>query len=346
LIRRKRRCEPSPKPPAITTVMKAVKLFLAAILISFLVANQSTAQVSSNGTGGGDWDEVASWNSSVPGCIDTIVLLAGDKIDITSMQDYGGCATPVVILLQGNLKFSQNGSKLWLPYGSSLELLDGAEITPNGANNSNKIFIDGDAVWSSGQGPLTGPACLGCTALPIELTAFSGASNGKHIDLNWTTNSEINNDFFSVERSIDGEVFEIVGTVSGQGFSNEVVDYEFQDDFIIDTGNGLYYRLKQTDFNGDSEYSAVIHVEGKTDQEEGFSMYPNPWVNQNQFNIQLDNNETSAWMELRNMEGQIVFATEVNTNVGFSMNAGLAAGVYLVTVIGSQSTTSKRLIVR
>ena len=108
----------------------------------------------------------------------------------------------------------------------------------------------------------------------------------------------------------------------------------------------MYYRLKQTDFNGDSEYSAVIHVEGKTDQEEGFSMYPNPWVNQNQFNIQLDNNETSAWMELRNMEGQIVFATEVNTNVGFSMNAGLAAGVYLVTVIGSQSTTSKRLIVR
>lgn len=94
--------------------------------------------------------------------------------------------------------------------------------------------------------------------LPIELLSFSGENYGEYNLLKWLTATEINNDFFTLEKSIDGVSFEIVGYVDGAGNSTINKSYSLIDD---NPYNSLtYYRLRQTDFNNDSELSELITV--------------------------------------------------------------------------------------
>lgn len=111
--------------------------------------------------------------------------------------------------------------------------------------------------------------------LPIELLSFTGKLNGKVVDLFWATESEINNDYFTIERSQDGVNFEVVGTVDGAGNSSSVIHYTLTDKEPL---NGLsYYRLKQTDFNGEFAYSHLVPIK-VVESNEHFEIYPNPVV--------------------------------------------------------------------
>ncbi|MDG1475608.1 MAG: BNR-repeat neuraminidase N-terminal domain-containing protein, partial [Vicingaceae bacterium] len=88
--------------------------------------------------------------------------------------------------------------------------------------------------------------------LPIELLSYSVACTGNTVQLDWITASELNNDYFTIERSVDAINFEAIATVDGSGNSSSIHNYSWSDDNPI---NGtVYYRLKQTDFNGAFEY--------------------------------------------------------------------------------------------
>jgi hypothetical protein len=92
--------------------------------------------------------------------------------------------------------------------------------------------------------------------LPISLVDFTSTCDNKCINLNWTTASEINNDYFTIQRSQDGESFEDLIKVGGSGNSNETKNYTAIDYSPI---SGMsYYRLKQTDYNGNFTISPVI----------------------------------------------------------------------------------------
>ncbi len=109
--------------------------------------------------------------------------------------------------------------------------------------------------------------------LPIGLLEFTGELNGDVVDLYWTTESEINNDYFTVERSQDGENFEFVGNVNAVGNSSSVVNYTLQDEKPLEGQS--YYRLKQTDLNGDFSYSGIVPIK-RTPSVGGFDIFPNP----------------------------------------------------------------------
>lgn len=94
--------------------------------------------------------------------------------------------------------------------------------------------------------------------LPIELVRFIGQCNGDEITINWTTWTETNNDYFTVERSENGTDFEVVDVVEGAGNSNQPISYEVKDPMPF--SGTSYYRLKDTDFAGKSTYSSVIAV--------------------------------------------------------------------------------------
>ena len=94
--------------------------------------------------------------------------------------------------------------------------------------------------------------------LPIELVRFAGECADGKIEIRWSTFTETNNDFFTVERSNNGTDFEIVDVVEGAGNSNQPLSYTVTDE--LPYGGTSYYRLKNTDFNGKSEYSEVIVV--------------------------------------------------------------------------------------
>jgi len=110
--------------------------------------------------------------------------------------------------------------------------------------------------------------------LPIGLTSFTATSKNNINILSWTTNTEMNNDHFEIERSADGITFHEIGTVEGHGNSSYVSDYHFED---ISPFSGInYYRLKQVDYNGDFRYSQVIFVETKLFNHSALVIYPNP----------------------------------------------------------------------
>lgn len=106
----------------------------------------------------------------------------------------------------------------------------------------------------------SGSTCPSCTsALPIELLKFDAKRKERFVDLIWETASEKNNNFFTVERSIDGLFFTPIGNLSGAGNSSYTKKYK-----LIDSSPVLdkisYYRLKQTDFDGTYTYSDIVSV--------------------------------------------------------------------------------------
>lgn len=98
----------------------------------------------------------------------------------------------------------------------------------------------------------------GGVALPIELMTFEGVNKNIFNELRWKTASENNNDYFTVEKSTDGEDFNLVQTVEGAGNSTTVNQYMIMDyDFVYGIN---YYRLKQTDFDGKETLSNIIAI--------------------------------------------------------------------------------------
>ena len=96
-------------------------------------------------------------------------------------------------------------------------------------------------------------------SLPIELLSFNGISKSGYNSLRWSTSSEIDNDYFSIEKTIDGNNFNVVGVINSSGNSQLLNNYELKDFSIEKVIN--YYRLKQTDISGNYKYSDLISID-------------------------------------------------------------------------------------
>ena len=93
--------------------------------------------------------------------------------------------------------------------------------------------------------------------LPIELTSFTVSATEYGYTFNWVTASEVENDYFTLEFSEDGEEFIAIDYVSGAGTTSETTEYEYVWD-AKPTAEILYFRLKQTDYNGEFTYSDIL----------------------------------------------------------------------------------------
>ena len=103
--------------------------------------------------------------------------------------------------------------------------------------------------------------------LPITLNSFSGkllSGLGNSIQLDWSTASEKDNNYFTLLRSFDGQTWEDITRLSGAGNSNELLTYQYIDRNIIlksIENNTIYYKLSQTDYDGTTEFFQIIPVE-------------------------------------------------------------------------------------
>lgn len=170
-------------------------------------------------------------------------------------------------------------------------------------------------------------------ALPVELSAFNATVNGRNVELNWTTSSEINNSGFNIERKLIGvSEWNTIGNVVGNGTSNNQHSYSFTDRNIV---NGKYsYRLKQIDFNGNYEYHN-LNSEVELGAPTKFSLYqnyPNPFNPTTKINYDLVN-DGNVSLKIYNMSGKEI-ATLVN---GFNASGyhsvtfdatGISSGIY------------------
>ena len=142
--------------------------------------------------------------------------------------------------------------------------LDGNCVAGSNTALASRTTMSGFGVMSIGQTS---------SPLPIELLSFSGAIHEKYNLLEWLTATEKNNDYFTIQRSFDGVIFETIGTVKGAGNSNVPLNYQLKDNH---PANGItYYQLVQTDFDGTTSKSGIIALNRKNS---GcvVNVYPNP----------------------------------------------------------------------
>ena len=336
--------------------MKKRLLYSIIFLLGFFISKSQYATVyTSNGTGGGAWGAPATWTpAGPPGCGDTIYIQAGDVVTIENQQDYSGCGSPMFVTIDGTLDFPANGPKLRLPCGSGVTINVGGLLSASGGGgggNANFLEICGAVVWSKGDGPQPGYLVFG-TPLPIELLSFEANVNDNRVDIKWVTATEINNDFFTVERSVDAKTWEEVVVTAGAGNSNQVLEYfEVDYDPLTDIS---YYRLKQTDYNGAFSYSNIVPVKFVIDMpgDGTISLYPSPASVGETVKVEFKNIfEAELLVVLRDIQGKefyskVVIDIEDGKLIGVPIETHIPSGVYLITATSENQMYSQKLIIK
>ena len=186
-------------------------------------------------------------------------------------------------------------------------------------------------------------------ALPVELISFTAkAVNNQFIQLNWSTATEINNEGFAVERSTDGVNFIKIGYISGNGNSNMTNHYSYQDSNVSE---GIYYyRLKQIDYDGASEYSPIRNASITGRNQMVLSQFiPNPADQESYLNfIMTTNAEVSIIIvdELgRKVSERKQKLTEGNQSMIFNTQ-NLAAGIYTAKIRIQDEEYTRKLVIK
>ncbi|MEM7657387.1 MAG: T9SS type A sorting domain-containing protein [Bacteroidota bacterium] len=171
--------------------------------------------------------------------------------------------------------------------------------------------------------------------LPVEWLDFRAFQVGLGAaQLEWTTANEVNNAAFEIEKSLDGTLFEQIGSLNGQGNSTQLTGYEFTDTKVAAYVN--YYRIRQVDFNGDFSYSEVREV--RMDGAFGFhvDMYPNPAIENINLSAELDSERTVSLI-LVDMNGralQEMRNVSIGGNQVITLQVGnLPSGMYSVRLM-------------
>lgn len=197
----------------------------------------------------------------------------------------------------------------------------GTETTGGGSFNFFKVNL---------------PSNSGCAAaaLPVLLDQFSAKKNKENVDLNWQTYSELNNDYFIVERSKDAKNWQSIGEIKGNGTTNEKIRYHHTDEAPLKGLN--FYRLMQVDMDGTSTiHDEMVSVQfGQTE----VVLYPNPARD----NISLlADNLRIKHLAVYDWSGKEVPVNVVHQNIDISH---LISGAYLVKIETEQEVLVERFI--
>ncbi len=251
-------------------------------------------------------------------------------------------------------KFNSLGVRLWGTFFGG----PGSDYGIKCASNVNgNIFFTGRTSSTSGMATSGGYQTIfgggtydafigGLTpngVLPVKLVSFSATPTKENetqkVDCRWSTASEINNNYFTIERSQDLENFEGIGKVNGAGNSSKLLHYQFRDEdpfakssTSTSQPDKLYYRLRQTDFDGSSSLSEIRAVEfSKTSNEDLQLLYDHDQalLQINSINVQKVN------LQLIDLKGAQLWSGNVITNEGINqipVQAHVTSGFYLLKV--------------
>jgi hypothetical protein len=222
--------------------------------------------------------------------------------------------------------------------------LDGTHSAGTGSNSA--------AVANRTGMTLSGHYGIGSAAgnpLPVKLVYFKASLNNKYVDLSWTTASEINNDFFTVERSSDAMHFEEILKKQGAGNSTSTLYYTATDLNPI-TGYS-YYRLKQTDYDGHFSYSKIETVDNKNKEEAELKITQiSPIPFQDHFQLFFNTKSKGiVEIQLTNSFGQVVSKDRIEAAEGINQfdYAGkkeLPEGIYFINLIYNGEKISQKII--
>ncbi|MEO5642170.1 MAG: T9SS type A sorting domain-containing protein [Bacteroidia bacterium] len=235
--------------------------------------------------------------------------------------------------------------------GQGAVIFSGAQPGPNITTQTN-----------AGTG---GSSCSGCTVengvpgggpnntgifvntnnpLPVELINFTAQLNGNRVDVTWQTASEINNDYFIVERAADSQTQTELGTVDGNGTSTQMHSYSFPD--LAPNPGMNYYRLRQVDFNGSIYYSDWVAVEFMPSATY-VSIFPNP--SEGTVNVQFSGYEDELIsVSVIDVTGRIIEKKQLNISTHEQLlNIDITkqpAGIYFISINSGFTNNVHRVV--
>ncbi len=177
------------------------------------------------------------------------------------------------------------------------------------------------------------------STLPIELLAFDATCSADRVNVNWTVASQINNAYFTIERTLDGVRFETLGQIKGAGTTREKKSYAFTDNNpFIGTS---YYRLKQTDNDGSEKHYKLAAV--LCDASPELKIYPNP--SQGLFVVEgadLNSDITvynAAGIKVYEQKNTLLKKQEIDL-------ARLPDSIYFITVQSGQNKAVRKIVIQ
>ena len=196
-----------------------------------------------------------------------------ETVNLTfDLSDAGMTGTPSAPLSNYKLLYRAGLSGNWT------ELANASSITGDRISFNGIAYTTGDGYYTIGTLNNT------ISPLPIGLLNFNATVCDEYVCLDWSTATENNNDYFTVEKSVNGINFEQVEMMKGAGNSYIKRSYTLKDNFPYD---GLsYYRLKQTDLDGKCAFSQIQSVDFNESKDFDFSVYPRP--NNGLFEIEIN----------------------------------------------------------
>lgn len=290
------------------------------------------------------------------------VLRVSGTLNVNGTLDVGGnlglsngtvnIGTSAIVDVAGSVNFNATN-------GGTLDV-DGTLNVTNNFNLSSNADVSGDGYITYGSfndsgGTITGsvsdcasdPGAGDCgdATLPVELLSFKGRHDDGWVSLTWSTASEVDNEGFIIEQSLNGVNFEANGFVQGRGNSESREDYSYRLKATHEIG---YYRLKQVDFDGQYEYSPIIRIANSPHAALKVEIYPNPTSDF----IQLSGPANERYMVMLNglsgksiLEIENVDLLEARDLINLVLPS-LDRGFYLLSFSNGMDLTTTRLVLK
>jgi hypothetical protein len=181
------------------------------------------------------------------------------------------------------------------------------------------------------------------------LSEFEAHTNGETVVINWVAGEQINNAYFTIEKSKDGVNFEEMAVVAAAGNSSSTIEY-FEVDHTPLTGIS-YYRLKQTGENGEQKHFNIVPVAYYPSAEPNMSLFPDP-ENTGEIPVELDELKGKDFVVvLRDLAGKEAYSKvriveTQNELVAVDLDSRLSEGTYFVTSSSADELYSRTLVIK
>ena len=267
-----------------------------------------------------DNDSFTSWTF----CPDNATQVINITFNAWNVENNNTCSWDEMIIYDGN---DDNATQL----GSWCTNSPGT-VTSGSAGGCLHVTFESDfSVTEEGW-----EATIACSVvLPVDLSKFEGKSQENGNLLNWTTEIEIQNKGFYVQRSEDAKNYKTLRFINGQGDTNLKTSYSFLDDqFTPDTR--YYYRLIQEDFNGDIQYSKIIQLRSQSSTQSNIQVFPNP-VSEDVVNITCGNiGDQLIKVLIYNLDGKVLKEIQLHEETTTVDLNDFQKGIYLLSIFKNE----------
>jgi hypothetical protein len=280
---------------------------------------------------------------------DTTIIIGapGNSTDSLSMNSISNSGAAYIYTYDGTnwvdagkLVAPTRGPGTYEEFGRAVAVSNGQ--VGIGQPGEDEDINEANALNSAGAAYFRAPIVI---PLPVDFVGLELAElEGNNVEVSWRTESELNNDYFQIERSQDGIHFEEMGRVAGSGTSTTANDYVWIDESV--SPGGYFYRIRHVDFNGSGSLSDTefIRLENNT---ANINVYPNPFVDEI-IVAGVEGNEEMMTVRLFDISGRdvshmIAIKSYGDNELRIAVKEELQTGMYLFSVMNSGVEETKMI---